>query len=128
MAVIITKKHELQMTSEEQQYAKDLVKAIPTNQWRTVRHFIERLKERQVFLSIDRLNDVFENFRVVEYKEIKNTTTGNVEQRVLIREGKTCIVLSLTKRLFISCWERDLSDQNQTLDITEYNEELQIIK
>lgn len=118
------KKHVSQMTNAEQKRLLNLLMAVPY--WKAGEHCSHRLSQRRGKLRDAR--DVVFNGDLIEYHN------KNGSHRVLLRGSKVfrgrvmCAVFEIDTCKIITHYWNDIDDNHNTIDMSAYNKDLNILK
>lgn len=131
------KKHSLQMTSAEKKYISKRLrkKRARVSQSNIVvgYHANQMILERPRFnVDIPIIIETIKNSKFYEYKIIREGDKI-VDERVLLRSNKSydgsnvIIVYSMKWNKVITVWFNSVDDNHETLDLSIYNEDMQIV-
>lgn len=97
-------------------------------------HAKERMRKRRIYKK--QIRKTLENYNVIEYHEKDFEKRGKhfTDKRVVVRSKnffghkhrQVVVVYSLTRNVVITVWDCDINDKHETLDMTIYNEDMQI--
>ena len=112
------------MTNKELELCKKKVYSVNPSAWKLSFHFLDRLKQKNIHVDLNILNDIFRHFDIIEYKIITKDRQKN--ERVVIRYNEFCLVLDLTSACIVTIWKNSLNDNHNTLKIEEYDKNLRV--
>ena len=118
------KKHYKQMNKAEKIFLREKVNAV--DKWNFAGHALRAMSERNI--TKEEVIDAIDKYAIVEFND------NNSEARILIRghgvfgDCNICCVTAPKLKTIITVYFNHILDEHYTLDITKYNEKMDIYK